>query len=169
MTVVEKNDFTGGRCSLIHKEGHRFDQGPSLLLLPDLFQEAFVDLDTTLEAEGIELRKCEPNYIVWFGDGECIELSTDVARMKKTIERWEGKEGFERYLAWMKEAHVHYEVWRFLSVQRPKLTRSGKRCACSAQELHKHAEYGTAKLSALFTIATPIREHLGTSVAILLE
>jgi len=37
-------------------------------------------------------------------------LSTDVARMKKTIEKWEGKEGFERYLAWMKEAHVHYEA-----------------------------------------------------------
>lgn len=54
--------------------------------------------------------KCEPNYNVWFGDGECIELSTDIAKMKKTIERWEGKEGFERYLSWMQEAHVHYEA-----------------------------------------------------------
>jgi phytoene desaturase (3,4-didehydrolycopene-forming) len=108
--VIEKNDFTGGRCSLIHKDGHRFDQGPSLLLLPDLFREAFVDLDTTLEDEGIELRKCEPNYNVWFGDGECIELSTDIARMKTTVERWEGKDGFKRYLAWMQEAHNHYEA-----------------------------------------------------------
>ncbi|OTA56879.1 FAD/NAD(P)-binding domain-containing protein [Hypoxylon sp. EC38] len=52
VTVLEKNSFTGGRCSLIHHEGHRFDQGPSLLLLPKLFQEAFHDLDTSLEAEG---------------------------------------------------------------------------------------------------------------------
>lgn len=81
-----------------------------MLLLPDLFAEAFTDLGTSLEAEGIELVKCEPNYKVWFGDGECIELSTDVARMKKTIERWEGKEGFKRYLSWMQEAHVHYET-----------------------------------------------------------
>ncbi|KAI1628787.1 phytoene dehydrogenase [Exophiala viscosa] len=110
VTVIEKNDFTGGRCSLIHRGGHRFDQGPSLLLLPDLFQEVFTDLDTSLEAEGIELLKCEPNYNVWFGDGECVELSTDVARMKKTIERWEGKDGFARYLAWMQEAHTHYEA-----------------------------------------------------------
>ena len=169
MTVVEKNDFTGGRCSLIHKEGHRFDQGPSLLLLPDLFQEAFVDLDTTLEAEGIELRKCEPNYNVWFGDGECIELSTDIARMKKTIERWEGKEGFERYMAWLKEAHVHYEVGQLLSVKTHKLIKSGERCACSAQEFHEHVEYGTTKLSALSTTATSIREHLGKSFALFLE
>ena len=28
--VVEKNDFTGGRCSLIHNDGYRFDQGETL-------------------------------------------------------------------------------------------------------------------------------------------
>jgi phytoene desaturase (3,4-didehydrolycopene-forming) len=110
VTVIEKNDFTGGRCSLINRDGYRFDQGPSLLLLPDLFREVFTDLDTTLEAEGVQLRKCEPNYLVYFGDGERIELSTDVAKMKNTIERWEGKDGFHRYLAWMQEAHIHYEV-----------------------------------------------------------
>jgi len=26
VTVYEKNSFHGGRCSLIHHEGHRFDQ-----------------------------------------------------------------------------------------------------------------------------------------------
>lgn len=30
--------------------------------------------------------------------------------MKREIERWEGKEGFERYLKWMGEAHRHYEL-----------------------------------------------------------
>lgn len=95
---------------MIHHDGYRFDQGPSLLLLPDLFQEVFHDLDTSIEAEGVELLKCDPNYNIWFGDGESIELSTDTARMKKEVEKWEGKDGFERYLAWMKEAHVHYEA-----------------------------------------------------------
>lgn len=108
--MVEKNDHTGGRCSLIHWNDYRFDQGPSLLLLPDLFQEVFHDLDTSIEAEGVELLKCDPNYNIWFGDGESIELSTDTARMKQEVEKWEGKEGFERYLAWMQEAHVHYEA-----------------------------------------------------------
>jgi len=110
VTVVEKNDFTGGRCSLLRHEGFRFDQGPSLLLLPHMFVEAFRDLDTTLEAEGVELVKCEPNYHLWFGDGETFELSTDVARMKTEIEKWEGKDGFERYLGFLQEAHRHYEL-----------------------------------------------------------
>ncbi|MCJ1473465.1 ATP-binding cassette transporter CGR1 [Lambiella insularis] len=110
VTVFEKNDFTGGRCSLIHHDGYRFDQGPSLLLLPHLFRETFHDLDTSLEAEGVELLKCEPNYNLWFSDGESFELSTDQARMKSEVEKWEGKDGFERYLGFMQEAHRHYEL-----------------------------------------------------------
>ena len=108
--MIEKNAYTGGRCSLIHSNGYRFDQGPSLLLLPHFFEETFRDLDTSLEAEGVQLMKCDPNYNIWFGDGEKFELSTDIASMKHEIERWEGKDGFERYLAFMAEAHRHYEL-----------------------------------------------------------
>ncbi|KAH8662292.1 hypothetical protein BX600DRAFT_382940, partial [Xylariales sp. PMI_506] len=133
VTVVEKNDFTGGRCSLIRHGGYRFDQGPSLLLLPKLFRETFFDLGTTLEDEGVELIKCPTNYHVWFADSHRssssssssgnrdggdlpggaappFELSTDLARMKIQVERWEGKDGFARYLAWLREAHAHYEL-----------------------------------------------------------
>ena len=54
--------------------------------------------------------KCEPNYNLWFGDGESFELSTDIARMKTEVEKWEGKDGFERYLGFLQEAHRHYEI-----------------------------------------------------------
>lgn len=58
----------------------------------------------------MELLKCEPNYNLWFGDGESFELSTDTARMKNEVEKWEGKDGFERYLGFLQEAHRHYEL-----------------------------------------------------------
>ncbi|EPS43701.1 hypothetical protein H072_2317 [Dactylellina haptotyla CBS 200.50] len=109
VTVVEKNDFTGGRCSLIHDGEHRFDQGPSLLLLPDLFHETFADLDTTMPAEGVHLLKCDPNYQIFFHDNEKMTLSSDLAHMKPEIEKWEGKDGFERYLGFLAEGHRHYE------------------------------------------------------------
>ena len=54
--------------------------------------------------------KCEPNYNLWFSDGESFELSTDVSRMKDEVEKWEGKDGFERYLGFLQEAHRHYEL-----------------------------------------------------------
>jgi phytoene desaturase (3,4-didehydrolycopene-forming) len=57
----------------------------------------------------VELLKCEPNYNLWFGDGESFELSTDTARMKQEVEKWEGIDGFERYLGFLQESHRHYE------------------------------------------------------------
>lgn len=42
--VYEKNDFSGGRLSLIYNKGHRFDQGPSLYLMPKLFEEVLLSL-----------------------------------------------------------------------------------------------------------------------------
>lgn len=95
---------------MLTRATQRFDQGPSLVLLPRLFEEAYKDLGTSLADEGIKLNKCEPNYNVWFGDGTNFELSTDLAKMRREIERWEGGDGFDRYLKWMREAHVHYEV-----------------------------------------------------------
>ena len=74
-----------------------------------MFQETFSDLGTSLEAEGVQLVKCEPNYQLWFHDGQTMELSTDTAKMKQEVERWEGKDGFERYLGFLQESHRHYE------------------------------------------------------------
>ncbi|KAF7557040.1 hypothetical protein G7046_g6128 [Stylonectria norvegica] len=110
VTVVEKNSFTGGRCSLIYHDGHRFDQGPSLFLLPRLFHETFADLDTTLPEAGVDLLRCPTNYNVWFHDGERFQHSSDLAAMRTEIERWEGPEGFERWVSWLQEGHRHYEI-----------------------------------------------------------
>ncbi|KAJ3403229.1 hypothetical protein HDV05_007940, partial [Chytridiales sp. JEL 0842] len=86
VTVLEKNDFSGGRCSLIHKDGYRFDQGPSLLLMPKVFQKTFADLGERLE-DHLDLVKCDPNYILHFDDGDTMRLSTDLVEMRKEVER----------------------------------------------------------------------------------
>ena len=39
VTVVEKNSRGGGRCDQILKDGHRFDVGPTLVLMPEVFEE----------------------------------------------------------------------------------------------------------------------------------
>ncbi|BGP41469.1 hypothetical protein JCM10449v2_005456 [Rhodotorula kratochvilovae] len=112
VTVLEKNDFAGGRCSLFTDPTgkHRFDTGPSLYLIPRLFDEAFSDLGTSLEEEGIKLVKCDPNYRIVFPDKEVVEMSSDLTKMKTEVERWEGEKGFEGFLGFLKEGHAHYEL-----------------------------------------------------------
>lgn len=143
----------------------RFDQGPSLLLLPRLFHETFHDLGTTLEKEGVTFVKCEPNYTIHFHDGTAFKLSTDIATMKDEIERFEGKDGFERYLGFLQESHRHYELSiihvlkknfpSFLSMLRPKFLQY-------LHELHPfESVYGraskyfsTERLRRVFTFAS---------------
>ena len=62
-----------------------------------------------MEEEGVHLVKCEPNYNIHFHDDTTFKMSTDLAIMKEEIERFEGKEGFERYLSFLQESHQHYE------------------------------------------------------------
>ena len=78
-------------------------QGPSLLLLPTMFQQIYKDLSTSLP-EHLDLIKCEPNYVIHYHDGERLELSTDRVRLRREVERFEGEsggEGLEGFLAWV--------------------------------------------------------------------
>ena len=68
VTVLEKNTFGGGRCSLLTKGGHRWDQGPSLYLMPEIFKDAFEYLDERVE-DHLTLHRCDPAYHMHFATG----------------------------------------------------------------------------------------------------
>lgn len=110
VTVYEKNSFSGGRLSLIHKNGHRFDQGPSLYLMPKIFEETFNDLGERV-ADHLDLMKCESNYMIHFNDGDKFELSCDLAKTYEQLKKYEGadEQTMLRFLDFLKETHVHYE------------------------------------------------------------
>lgn len=109
VTIVEKNDFSGGRCSLIEKNGFRFDRGPSFYLMPEVFEDLFDDLGERVD-DWYQLKKCEPNYVVHFDDKQTVTLTSNMPMLKKEIERFEGKDGWARFLRFMSEGQTHYEV-----------------------------------------------------------
>lgn len=51
--------------------------------------------------EGIELVQCQPNYTIHFSDGETFTVSTDLSVMKEQVEKFEGKDGFGRYVLYL--------------------------------------------------------------------
>lgn len=75
----------------------------------EIFEEMFEDLDEKIQ-DWYKLIKCDPNYVLHYHDGEKVELSTDMTKMKIEIEKWEGKDGWSRFLDFMNESHIHYEV-----------------------------------------------------------
>ncbi|MBW0460951.1 hypothetical protein O181_000666 [Austropuccinia psidii MF-1] len=109
VTVLEKNQFSGGRCSLIEKDGFRFDRGPSFYLMPEIFEDLFDDLGESVES-WYQLKRCDPNYIVHFDDKEKFILTSNMPKLKSEIERFEGKDGWARFLKFMSESQTHYEL-----------------------------------------------------------
>ncbi len=43
VTVFEKNDKMGGRMNIIEKDGYKFDLGPTIVMMPEVYQSVFSD------------------------------------------------------------------------------------------------------------------------------
>jgi len=68
VTVLEKNSHPGGRCDRFSRDGHHFDAGPTLLVMPLLYESEFAALGTSLH-EALDLQRVDPTYHLVFDDG----------------------------------------------------------------------------------------------------
>src|SRR5512135_652217 len=98
--VVEKNSNGGGRCNQIVKDGHRFDVGPTLFLMPGVFEETYTALGETM-SHHLDLKRIDPTYTVRFDDGTSLALTSNISEMQTQLEMIEPGAfgGFLRYLA----------------------------------------------------------------------
>ena len=108
VTVLEKNEKPGGRANQIRRDGHRFDVGPTLFLMPEVWEETFAALGEKL-SEHLELKRIDPTYKVHFDDGVQIELTSDLGRMQTQLEKLEPT-GFTNFLSFMAEGSRHYKL-----------------------------------------------------------
>lgn len=108
VTVLEKNATPGGRCDQLVREGHRFDVGPTLFLMPELFRETYAALGERME-DHLDLRRVDPTYRIHFADGTQFALTSDLQALQPQLEALEeGSLGaLLRYLA---EGHQHYRL-----------------------------------------------------------
>ncbi len=85
VSVYEKNQFPGGRCGQISRDGHRFDIGATILLMPDLYRKVFRSLDLDFDSE-MQCIPIDTLYRLFFEDGKTIDIVTDKTGMKDQVE-----------------------------------------------------------------------------------
>jgi len=108
VTVLEKNETPGGRCNQIVQDGHRFDIGPTLFLMPEVWEETFASLGEKME-DYLDLRRIDPTYKVHFEDGLQLELTSDIGKMQTQLESVEPT-AFTGFLAYIAEGAKHYKL-----------------------------------------------------------
>jgi len=98
--VYEKNLNPGGRCSQMIQEGHRFDLGATILLMPSIYRNVFSGLGLDMDKE-LQTTSLEPVYKLFFGDGTDFVFTRDAGKMKSQLEAIEpGSFGqYEKYVA----------------------------------------------------------------------
>lgn len=108
VTVFEKNATPGGRTNQIVKDGHRFDIGPTLFLMPEIWEETFAALGEKI-GDHLDLRRIDPTYKVHFEDGLQLELTSDIGKMQTQLEEVE-KTAFTGFLNYIAEGAKHYKL-----------------------------------------------------------
>jgi len=108
VTVLEKNAQSGGRCNQIIRDGHRFDIGPTLFLMPEIWRETFAALGEEM-SEHLDLRRIDPTYKVHFEDGLQLQLTSNLGSMQEQLEKVEPS-GFTGFLAYIAEGARHYKI-----------------------------------------------------------
>ena len=106
VTVFEKNARPGGRCDRISRDGHHFDTGPTLFIMPHVFEDEFAALGVPLH-EMLDLQRVDPTYRLIFDDGSDLALSSDMKAMYDQLEAIE-PDSFQGYVRYMDEGHRHY-------------------------------------------------------------
>ena len=100
VTLFERAERVGGRCSAIEADGFRFDTGPTFFLYPRVLEEIFRSVGRDLWRD-VPMTRLDPQYRLEFGAGGRIDATPDPARMRTEIARISPDDAasFERFIS----------------------------------------------------------------------
>jgi phytoene desaturase len=89
-------------------EGFTWDMGPTIVLMPEVFEETFSALGRRLE-DSLTLVRCDPNYRLHFRDGSSLTFTSELCAMGRELERVEPG-SYQRYLAFLAQGRRQYHT-----------------------------------------------------------
>jgi phytoene desaturase len=106
--VLEKSARPGGRAARLEQDGFRFDTGPTLFLMPEVFAETYAALGEKMESH-LQLKRLDPTYRVHFHDETTLDLSADLEKMRRQLDGFVPG-SFESFLGFMAEGYRNYRL-----------------------------------------------------------
>ena len=108
VTVLDRLDAPGGRGSALHREGHRFDLGPTIVTAPSVFRRLWAACGRDFDAE-VDLRALDPFYTITWPDGSRLAARRDEGDMAREVERLAPGDlaGWRRFL---RDSEARYRV-----------------------------------------------------------
>ena len=108
VTVLDKLDRVGGRGSSVDQDGHRFDLGPTIVTVPQVFEKLWAACGRDFRRD-VDLRPLDPFYEIRWPDGSKFTACGETDRMVAEVARLSPGDvkGYKRFL---KDSHRRYVV-----------------------------------------------------------
>ncbi len=108
--VLEKNEWLGGKAAVHHRDGYRFDMGPTILTLPSVLTRIFQEAGKNV-SDYLDLVPLDPQWRCFFQDGSTLDLVSDTEQMKKNLGDFSAnpeavKAGYDRFMQISKQLHA---------------------------------------------------------------
>ncbi len=113
VTLLDKNDWVGGKAAVHCAEGYRFDMGPTILTIPSILRRVFAEADRKL-GDYLELIDLDPQWRCFFeGSGQdensVLDLVSKTKQMRENLDEFTGSprsgEGYERFIKMSEQLH----------------------------------------------------------------
>ena len=128
VTLVEKNDWYGGKAAIHQSNGYRFDMGPTILTLPSVLKKIFREADRAMD-DYLDLVPLDPQWRCFFdssnggaapasdrmgadaekASGNVLDLVSDVEKMKRHLLDFTGdpkiSDGYGKFIKVSEQLH----------------------------------------------------------------
>jgi phytoene desaturase len=118
--IFEKENKLGGRLSFMEEDGFRIDQGPTIVLLPDMIESILTEAG--LGRDQYEMIRLDPLYKITYPDGTDYIKHGDIGEQEREISRKfpDSLAGFQRF---MKDMDYRFHTGRPQFLERPFLEK----------------------------------------------
>ena len=106
VSVMDRLDSPGGRGSSLMRDGHRFDLGPTIVTVPQIFRELWSACGRDFEAD-VDLRALDPFYEIRWPDGSTFTARQDGDAMRAEVARLSPGD-LKGYDAFVRDSEARY-------------------------------------------------------------
>ena len=118
VTVLEKNEWTGGKAAVLQEQGFRFDMGPTILTIPSVLKRIFAEAGIDI-AQRLNLVRLDPQWRCFFEDNSRLDLVENPEKMADHLRQFskhpEDVQGYHDFLTVSEALNAisqRYFFWR---------------------------------------------------------
>jgi phytoene desaturase len=108
VTLIEKESSVGGKMNQIRERGFSFDVGPTIVMMPEIYREVFLDCGRNPD-DYIPMRRVEPMLTLNFPNANPLLISGDLVELTRTMEAVSERDA-EGYFAYLASIYKRYRI-----------------------------------------------------------